>query len=160
MRKRAMCSARCSPASSCRLCPAFSIVACGWPVAPGIRGSCSPTPPVPVCSDCTLIHIGYGQKEGQPGVLDLRGAKLLPWLWDLECDMIQHEMASHGLHDTDVEAISTLPSDMDFGLGVANGKSIIAERPEWIADGVRKVLDVIPAERLALFTEHRAEGTP
>jgi 5-methyltetrahydropteroyltriglutamate--homocysteine methyltransferase len=67
-------------------------------------------------------------------------------------------MASHGFHDTDIEAISTLPSDKHFGLGVTDGKSIIAERPEWIADGVRKVLDVIPAERLALFTDCTLTG--
>jgi 5-methyltetrahydropteroyltriglutamate--homocysteine methyltransferase len=105
-----------------------------------------------------VIHICYGQQEGQPGVIELRGAKLFPWLWDLECDMIQYEMASHGFHDTDIEAISTLPSDKHFGLGVTDGKSIIAERPEWIADGVRKVLDVIPAERLALFTDCTLTG--
>jgi methionine synthase II (cobalamin-independent) len=105
-----------------------------------------------------VIHICYGQQEGQPGVIELRGSKLFPWLWDLECDMIQYEMASHGFHETDIKAISTLPSDKDFGVGVTNGKSIVAERPEWIADGVRKVLEVIPAERLALFTDCTLTG--
>ena len=33
-----------------------------------------------------VIHICYGQQEGQPGVTEMRGAKLFPWLWDLDCD--------------------------------------------------------------------------
>jgi methionine synthase II (cobalamin-independent) len=105
-----------------------------------------------------VIHICYGQQEGQPGVTQLRGANLFPWLWDLHCDMIQYEMASHGFDDADVRAISTIPDDKHFGVGVTNGKSIVAERPEDVAAGVRKVLEVVAPERVALFTDCTLTG--
>lgn len=105
-----------------------------------------------------VIHICYGQQEGQPGVVQLRGQSLFPWLWDLNCDMIQYEMASNGFPDSEIDAISTLPADKDFGIGVTHGKSIVAETPEGIAANVRKVMEVIPPERLALFTDCTLTG--
>jgi methionine synthase II (cobalamin-independent) len=97
-----------------------------------------------------IIHICYGQQEGQPGVTELRGAKLFPWLWDLNCDMIQYEMASHAFDDSDVQAISTIPSDKAFG--------IVVESPEFVAGGIRKVLRVVPPERVAVFTDCTLTG--
>jgi 5-methyltetrahydropteroyltriglutamate--homocysteine methyltransferase len=105
-----------------------------------------------------VIHICYGQQEGQPGVTELRGSRLFPWLWDLDCDMIQYEMASHGFDDSDVDAIKTIPADKAFGIGVVNGKNIVAESPESVAAGVRKVLQVVDPERLALFTDCTLTG--
>lgn len=105
-----------------------------------------------------VVHICYGQQEGQPGVTELRGPKLFPWLWDLECDQIQYEMSSHGFHDSDIAAISTIPSDKDFGVGVVNGKSLVAESPEQVAAGIRKVLDVIPPERVMVYTDCTLTG--
>lgn len=105
-----------------------------------------------------VIHICYGQQEGQAGVTDLRGSQLFPWLWDLHCDQIQYEMASHGFHASDIAAIGTIPSDKDFGIGVINGKDLNAESPEWIASGIRKVLDVVPPERLSVYTDCTLTG--
>ena len=78
----------------------------------------------------------------------MRGAKLFPWLWDLHCDQIQYEMASHGFSDLDIKAIESIPDDKGFGVGVINGKSLVVETPEQVADGIRKVLDRGAAERL------------
>jgi methionine synthase II (cobalamin-independent) len=100
-----------------------------------------------------VIHICYGQQEGQPGVTDMRGSKLFPWLWDLNCEQIQYEMASHGFDQSDIDAIATIPADKDFGIGVINGKDVNVESPEWIADGIRKVLGVVPAERVSVYTD-------
>jgi 5-methyltetrahydropteroyltriglutamate--homocysteine methyltransferase len=105
-----------------------------------------------------VIHICYGQQEGQPGVTELRGSKLFPWLWDLNCNQIQYEMASHHFHDSDIEAISTIPADMDFGVGVIDGKNLNVESPEWIASGIRKVLQVIPPERVSVYTDCTLTG--
>jgi methionine synthase II (cobalamin-independent) len=105
-----------------------------------------------------VIHICYRQQEAQPGVTELRGAKLFPWLWDLNCDQIQYEMASHGFHDSDIQAISTIPAGMDFGVGVINGKNLNVETPQWIADGIRKVLTVIPPERVGVYTDCTLTG--
>lgn len=105
-----------------------------------------------------VIHICYGQQEGQPGVTELRGSKLFPWLWDLNCDCIQYEMASHGFHQSDIDAIATIPDDKDFGVGVINGKDLHAESPEAVAAGIRKVLDVVPPERLMVFTDCTLTG--
>jgi 5-methyltetrahydropteroyltriglutamate--homocysteine methyltransferase len=105
-----------------------------------------------------IIHICYGQQEGQPGVTELRGSKLFPWLWDLDCDQIQYEMASHGFHQTDIDAISSIPDHMDFGVGVINGKSLVAESPEQVAAGIRRVLEVVPAERVMVHTDCTLTG--
>ncbi len=105
-----------------------------------------------------IIHVCYGQQEGQPGVTELRGSKLFPWLWDLDCDQIQYEMASHGFDDTDIKAISSIPDDKDFGVGVVNGKSLVAESPEQVAAGIRKVLTVIPPERVMVHTDCTLTG--
>ena len=105
-----------------------------------------------------VIHICYGQQEGQPGVTELRGAKLFPWLWDINCDQIQYEMCSHGFHQSDIDAISTIPSDKDFGVGVVNGKSLVAETPEQVAAGIRRVLEVVPPERLMVYTDCTLTG--
>lgn len=106
----------------------------------------------------TVIHICYGQQEGQPGVTEMRGSKLFPWLWDLTCDMIQYEMASHGFADSDIKAIATIPADKAFGIGVLNGKSLVVESPDWIADGIRKVMTVVPPERLMVFNDCTLTG--
>jgi 5-methyltetrahydropteroyltriglutamate--homocysteine methyltransferase len=100
-----------------------------------------------------VIHICYGQQEGQPGVTEMRGSKLFPWVWDIDCDMIQYEMASHGFDDSDIEALKTIPPDKAFGVGVVNGKSLIVESPEFVADGIRKVLQVVKPDRLAVFND-------
>ena len=105
-----------------------------------------------------VIHICYGQQEGQPGVTELRGAKLFPWLWDINCDQIQYEMCSHGFDQSDIDAISTIPADKDFGVGVINGKSLVAETPEQVAAGIRRVLEVIPPERLMVYTDCTLTG--
>ena len=105
-----------------------------------------------------VIHICYGQQEGQPGVTELRGSKLFPWLWDLQCDQIQYEMSSHGFHQSDIDAIASLPADKDFGVGVVNGKSLIAESAEDVAAGIRKVMGVIPPERLMVYTDCTLTG--
>jgi 5-methyltetrahydropteroyltriglutamate--homocysteine methyltransferase len=105
-----------------------------------------------------VIHICYGQQEGQPGVTDLRGSALFPWLWDLDCDLIQYEMASHGYDDSDIAAIKTIPTDKAFGIGVINGKNIVVESPETVAAGIRKVLGVVSPERLAVFTDCTLTG--
>jgi 5-methyltetrahydropteroyltriglutamate--homocysteine methyltransferase len=105
-----------------------------------------------------VIHICYGQQEGQPGVTELRGAKLFPWLWNLNCDLIQYEMASHGFHQTDIDAISTIPADKSFGVGVINGKDLHAETPQQVAAGIRRVLEVVPPERVMVFTDCTLTG--
>lgn len=105
-----------------------------------------------------VIHICYGQQEGQPGVTDMRGSSLFPWLWDLDCDMIQYEMASHGFADSDIDAIKTIPDDKDFGIGVLNGKSLVVESPEFVADGIRKLARVVPPERIGVFSDCTLTG--
>ena len=105
-----------------------------------------------------VVHICYGQLEGQPGVVEMRGAKLFPWLWDLHCDQIQYEMASHGFSDLDIKAIESIPDDKCFGVGVINGKSLVVETPEQVAEGIRKVLTVVPPERLSVFNDCTLTG--
>ncbi len=41
---------------------------------------------------------------------------------------------------------------------MVDGKSLIAESPEHVASGIRKVLDVVPAERLMVYTDCTLTG--
>jgi 5-methyltetrahydropteroyltriglutamate--homocysteine methyltransferase len=47
---------------------------------------------------------------------------------------------------------------MDFGVGVIDGKNLNVESPEWIADGIREVLRVIPPERVSVYTDYTLIG--
>ncbi len=47
---------------------------------------------------------------------------------------------------------------MDFGVGVINGKSLVAESPEQVAAGIRRVLEVVPPERVMVHTDCTLTG--
>lgn len=105
-----------------------------------------------------IVHICYGQQEGQPGVTELRGPKLFPWVWEFAADQIQYEMASHDFDDSDIRAIRTMPANKHFGVGVIKGKDLRVEAPEWIAAGIRKVLAVLPPENVCISTDCTLSG--
>ena len=48
-----------------------------------------------------VVHICYGHEEGQPGILDLKADRLFPWAFDLNCDQIHFQMASHEFAEVD-----------------------------------------------------------
>lgn len=98
-----------------------------------------------------VVHICYGHEEGQAGQLELRAGKFLPWAFDINCDVLHIEMASHDF--AEVEALTSWPKDKDLMVGALDGKDLRVESPEKIAGWLRKLLAVVPAEQVALASD-------
>jgi 5-methyltetrahydropteroyltriglutamate--homocysteine methyltransferase len=53
----------------------------------------------------------------------------------------------------DIAALKGLPEDKEVGIGVVDIRTSMVETPEQIADRIRKVIDVVPPERVYLTTD-------
>jgi 5-methyltetrahydropteroyltriglutamate--homocysteine methyltransferase len=84
-------------------------------------------------------------------MLDLQANRLFPWAFDLDCDLIHLEMASHDFEET--SALRGWPKDKNLLVGVIDIKDMRVEKPEIIAGWLRKTLEVIPAEQLGVATD-------
>lgn len=98
-----------------------------------------------------VVHICYGHEEGQPGILDLKGDRLFPWAFDLDCDQIHFQMASHEF--AEVPSLRGWPRDKDLGVGVVDIELLRVETPEQIAGWLRELFEVVPAEQVCLSTD-------
>jgi Methionine synthase II (cobalamin-independent) len=75
-----------------------------------------------------VVHICYGHEEGQPGILDLKADRLFPWAFDLNCDQIHFQMASHEF--AEVDSLRGWPADKDLGVGVVDIELLRVETPQ------------------------------
>jgi 5-methyltetrahydropteroyltriglutamate--homocysteine methyltransferase len=98
-----------------------------------------------------VVHICYGHEEGQPGILDLKGNRLFPWAFDLACDQIHFQMASHEF--AEVDSLRGWPADKDLGVGVVDIELLRVETPEQIAGWLHRLFDAVPAERVCVSTD-------
>jgi 5-methyltetrahydropteroyltriglutamate--homocysteine methyltransferase len=53
----------------------------------------------------------------------------------------------------DIDALKGLPEDKEVGIGVVDIRTMMVETPEVVADRIRKVIDVVPADRVWLTTD-------
>jgi 5-methyltetrahydropteroyltriglutamate--homocysteine methyltransferase len=74
-----------------------------------------------------VVHICYGHEEGQPGILDLKANRLFPWAFELDCDQIHIQMASHDF--AEVDDLGGCPKDKDLGVGVVDIEDLGVETP-------------------------------
>jgi methionine synthase II (cobalamin-independent) len=98
-----------------------------------------------------VIHICYGHQEGQPGMLEMRANRIFPWAFDVDCDVFHIEMASHDF--VEVEAFKGWPRDKYLAVGVLDGKDLRVEDPQKIAGWLRRTIEVVPAEQLAVAND-------
>ena len=98
-----------------------------------------------------VVHICYGHEEGQTGQSELRAASLLPWAFDIDCDMFHLELASHDF--AEAEALKGWPADKLLAVGALDGKNLNVESPERIAAWLRRVVEVVPAEQVAVASD-------
>ena len=75
----------------------------------------------------------------------------LEMLNKVDADVITFESAS--AHGMDLEAFGKIITDKKICIGVIDHHSLQVERPEEIAEHIRKALKYIPAERLALSSD-------
>ncbi|WP_020660442.1 hypothetical protein [Amycolatopsis benzoatilytica] len=91
-------------------------------------------------------HVCYGSVEGQPDVAENRVADVISYFADCNFDVLSHELANRDY--SEVASFKNFPSDRILCAGVIDDHNIIVESPEKVADGIRRVLEVIPADRL------------
>jgi 5-methyltetrahydropteroyltriglutamate--homocysteine methyltransferase len=78
-------------------------------------------------------------------------ASVLHHYLDLPIDEFVLDFAARGM--SDVEVLRDLPSDKRIAAGVIDVRDLEVEQPEQVADRIRRVLEVVPAERVTLTTD-------
>ena len=78
-------------------------------------------------------------------------ADALPQLNRLDVDVMTFECASNNCMD--IEAIGRVITDKKIAIGVVDHRNLQVERPEEVAETVRRALRYIPAERLILTSD-------
>lgn len=76
---------------------------------------------------------------------------ILPRYWDVNVDEFVLDFACREMEDIDI--LSDLPEDKSVAVGVIDVRSLEIEPPEHVAERIRKVLRVVPAERVTLTTD-------
>jgi 5-methyltetrahydropteroyltriglutamate--homocysteine methyltransferase len=71
--------------------------------------------------------------------------------FDLPIDEFVLDFAARGMSDVDV--LRDLPADKSIAAGVVDVRNLEVEQPEQIAERIRRVLEVVPAERVTLTTD-------
>ena len=77
--------------------------------------------------------------------------RALPYLLQLDCDVITFECAS--TDGRDLPLFAKYKTDKKIGIGVVNHCNTVVEPPEHVADLIRKALEYIPPERLVITTD-------
>jgi methionine synthase II (cobalamin-independent) len=77
--------------------------------------------------------------------------RALPYLLQLTCDVITFECASSG--GKDLPLFAKHATDKKIGIGVVSHTDTNVERPENVAELIRKALEYIPPERLIITTD-------
>ena len=98
-----------------------------------------------------VVHICYGHEEGQAGQLELRASRFLPWAFDIDCDVLHLELASHDF--AEVPALRGWPQGKGLAVGALDGKNLNVESPEKIAGWIRKVTDLVPADQVMVASD-------
>jgi 5-methyltetrahydropteroyltriglutamate--homocysteine methyltransferase len=98
-----------------------------------------------------VVHICYGHEEGQPGILDLKANRLFPWAFDINCDQIHFQMASHEF--SEVDSLKGWPADKDLGVGVVDIELLRVETAETIAGWMHRLFGVVSPEQVSMSTD-------
>jgi 5-methyltetrahydropteroyltriglutamate--homocysteine methyltransferase len=60
----------------------------------------------------------------------------------------------------DIGALESLPDDKEVAVGVLDIRTTMIETPEEVADRIRRVIDVVPPERVYLTTDCGMRAIP
>jgi 5-methyltetrahydropteroyltriglutamate--homocysteine methyltransferase len=91
------------------------------------------------------LHICYGNRYGKPS---FEGSYqfLFPAIMEAKVQAISMEFARRG--EEDIQLFKTVP--FQVGIGVIDVKTNEVESAAFVADRIRRALEVIPAERLII----------
>jgi 5-methyltetrahydropteroyltriglutamate--homocysteine methyltransferase len=91
-------------------------------------------------------HVCYGRTEGQVAVFENKVAEVISVFADTNVDVLMHEMA--GRNYAEIDSFRKFPEDRILCAGVINDHELQVEQVDEVVEGIHRVLDVIPAERL------------
>jgi 5-methyltetrahydropteroyltriglutamate--homocysteine methyltransferase len=98
-------------------------------------------------------HFCYGNAWGNrlAGLFSKGYEAVLPYLYDVPVDQFVLDFANRDM--IDIDSIRDLPSDKEVGIGVVDVRTSMVETPQEIAERIRKVIAVVPPERVYLTTD-------
>ena len=109
----------------------------------------------PVAGRCRIdAHLCFGNYKGH-AVAPRRYAPLFPAFLDIAADEVHLEMA--GREMAELEVIEKVGERHDVAVGLIDVKNYWVETPEEIAARVRRCLQYVPADRLALGPRLRSQ---
>jgi 5-methyltetrahydropteroyltriglutamate--homocysteine methyltransferase len=76
---------------------------------------------------------------------------VLPYFYHLNIDQFVLDFANREM--ADVECLKSLPKDKEVQIGVLDVRTSIIETPEHVAERIRKLIAVVPPERVYLSTD-------
>jgi 5-methyltetrahydropteroyltriglutamate--homocysteine methyltransferase len=98
-------------------------------------------------------HFCFGNAWGNAlsGIFPKGYETVLPYFYDVPIDQFVLDFANREMADVDI--LKSLPEDKEVGIGVLDIRTTMVETPEQVADRIRKVIAVVPPERVYLTTD-------
>ncbi len=98
-------------------------------------------------------HFCFGNAWGNKlsGIFPKGYETVLPYFYDVPIDQFVLDFANREM--ADIGCLESLPDDKEVAVGVLDIRTSSVETPEEVAERIRKVLKVVPAERVYLSTD-------
>jgi 5-methyltetrahydropteroyltriglutamate--homocysteine methyltransferase len=99
------------------------------------------------------LHFCYGNAWGNrlAGLFSRGYEAVLPFLYEAPVDQFVLDFANRDM--VDLDSLCDLPSDKEVGIGVVDVRTSMVETPQEIAERIRKVIAIVPPERVYLTTD-------
>jgi 5-methyltetrahydropteroyltriglutamate--homocysteine methyltransferase len=95
--------------------------------------------------------LGNASGNAQTSVFGGQLERILPPLYETNVEQFVLDFALRDMQD--VKTLETLPPDKEVAAGVIDVRALQIEQPEEVADRMRRVLEVVPAERVYFTTD-------
>jgi 5-methyltetrahydropteroyltriglutamate--homocysteine methyltransferase len=101
----------------------------------------------------SIWHICYGSVDGQTDVWEDKAAEMMPMFGTAKVTAIHFESTHRDFRE--MNAYREFPKDKVLGLGFIDVKDPNVEKPEDVANNIRRVLDtgIVPPERLLVMPD-------
>ena len=98
-------------------------------------------------------HFCFGNAWGNAlsGIFPTGYKTVLPYFYDVPMDQFVLDFANREMVDVDI--LKDLPEDKEVAIGVLDIRTTQIESPEQVAERIRKVIAVVPPERVYLTTD-------
>jgi 5-methyltetrahydropteroyltriglutamate--homocysteine methyltransferase len=98
-------------------------------------------------------HFCFGNAWGNAlsGIFPKGYETVLPYYYDVPVEQFVLDYANREM--AGIEALKSLPDDKEVAVGVLDIRTTMVETPEQIADRIRRVIEVVPPDRLYLTSD-------